>query len=377
MYNLCRSLHAGLSLCKHQCAQKNFRVQRSDDSLLRISTARADRWCDKIMSVLREQQLEACQERLTRCPSQGIFSDLGEEETKTLFFFSFYAQELRSHIPSREELRKEVMALLEWEASFLSPREDELVKRMLMNGGQTPLQDWDEISAAEALISRLWCTLQISDDETAILQLELPLVAPITNAMLTGRYTALRQRIFSFDATLHSLLYLSGFLHAAVPMEHFKTALQNPYPHLDRLIARYLRSAFDYTQTSQGEILLLHPGLAEPDRLLSMLSGTKPPETHLTREMMLGGMNGILPEEIASSEAMRGAISGAVRPEYDEEEALEDLRMMAKQGAQLAEMREVMESMLCVLPTPRMLSALSQLHLQTVRWMGMPSAVLN
>ncbi|MBE5782722.1 MAG: hypothetical protein E7329_05320 [Clostridiales bacterium] len=345
--------------------------------MLRISTARADRWGDKIMSVLREQQLEACQERLTRCPSQGIFSELGEEESRALFLFSFYAQEIRRHIPSRQELRSEVLAMVEWEASFLSPREDELVKRMLMGGGQTPLQDWDEISAAEALISRLWCTLQIADNDTAILQLELPLVAPITNAMLTPRYTALRERIFSFDATLHSLLYLSGFLHASVPMEHFKTALQNAHPSLDRLIARYLRSAFDYTQTAQGEILLLHPGLADPDHLLSTLSGLRPPETHLTREMMLGGMNGILPEEIASCESMRGALSGAVRPEYDEEEVLEDLRMMAKQGANLPEMREVLESMLCVLPTPGMLSALSQLHLQTVRWMGMPSAVLN
>jgi hypothetical protein len=40
-------------------------------------------------------------------------------------------------------------------------------------------------------------------------------------------------------------------------------------------------------------------------------------------------------------------------------------------------MREVMESMLCVLPTPRMIHALEQLHLQTVRWLGMPSAVVN
>ncbi len=103
----------------------------------------------------------------------------------------------------------------------------------------------------------------------------------------------------------------------------------------------------------------------------------QPPETHLTREMMLGGMNGILPEEVASCEAMRGALCGAARPEYGEDEALEDLRMMAKQGAALSEMREVMESMLCVLPTPRMMDALTQLHLQTVRWMGMPSAVLN
>ena len=74
---------------------------------------------------------------------------------------------------------------------------------------------------------------------------------------------------------------------------------------------------------------------------------------------------------------MAAALYGALRPEVDEDEALEDLRMMAKQGATLEEMREVLEGMLCVLPTPRMLSALRQLHLQTVRWIGMPPAVLN
>ena len=95
------------------------------------------------------------------------------------------------------------------------------------------------------------------------------------------------------------------------------------------------------------------------------------------REEDCDALNGLLPEEIASCETMRGALAGAIRPEYDEEEALEDLRMMAKQGATLPEMREVMESMLCVLPTPRMLEALRQLHLQTVRWIGMPPAVLN
>ena len=330
------------------------------------------------MSVLREQQLEACQERLSRCPSQSIFDDLCEDEARQLFFFSFYGQENPKHRPSREELREKVLSQTEEEACFLSPREDELVKRMLFGGGETYLGDWDEISAAEALISRLWCTLHISDDETAMLQLAPELIEPVTQAMLSPRYPRIRDRIFSFDATLHSLLYLSGFLHAAVPAVHFRALLQSDgEENVDLLISRYLRSAFDYTQTTQGDILLLHPGLADPELLFSTLETMEAPETHLTKEMMLGGMNGVLPEEVASCEAMRGALLGAVRPEYDEEEALEDLRMMAKQGATFGEMREVLESMLCVLPTPRMLSALSQLHLQTVRWIGMKSAVLN
>lgn len=337
-----------------------------------------ERWSEKTMSVLRERQLEACQERLTRCPTQGIFSPLCEDEIHKLFFVSYYAHEIRRHIPSQKELQEAVLSMAEWEACFLSPREDELLKRMLMENGETLLTDWEEISAAEALIARLWCTLKIADDETASLRLEEKLIQPLTQAILSSRYTQMRNQLFSFDATLHSLLYLSGFLHAAVPVMHFQETIrdeENPYAHV--LISRYLRAAFDYTKTKEGDILLLHPGLADPDHLLATLSAMRAPETHLTPEMMMGGMNGMLPEERASCAAMRGALFGAVRPEYDESEVLEDLRMMAKQGASLPEMREVMESMLLVLPTPQMLSALSQLHLQTVRWMGMPSAVLN
>jgi len=346
--------------------------------MLRIGISGRERWCDKIMSVLKEQQLEACQDRLSRCPTKDIFSDLCEDESAQLFSVSYYAKECRGRKMTAQELRALVRCRVEKEACFLSPREDDLVKRMLMDGGETELRDWDEISAAEALISRLWCTLEIVEDERACLRLSPTLMEPVINAMSAPEYAQVRQMIFSFDATLHSLLYLSGFLHAAVPMEHFRKQWTGEDGAVVRLlVARYLRAAFDYTETPQGEILLLHPGLAEPERLLSGLSGLAPTEVHLTREMMLGGMNELLPEERASCAAMRGALQGAVRPELDEEDVLEDLRMMAKQGASFPEMREVLENALCVLPSPRMLDCLSQLHLQTVRWMGMEPAVLN
>lgn len=330
------------------------------------------------MSVMRERQLEACQDRLYRCPAQGIFGELCADEARDLFYLSFYAQEIKTRVPDQKALKKLVTKRAEKETCYLSPREDDLVKRMLMDGGETFLNSWDEISAAEALISRLWCTLQILDEDNARLILAPELVHPITRSMLSKDYAETRKRLFSFDATLHSLLYLSGFLHASVPLTHFYQSMDQHSDAEDALlIARYLRAAFDYTQTPEGEILLLHPGLADPEHLLSTLAQMPPTEVAITREMMLGGLNGLLPEEVASCETMRGALAGAIRPEYDEEEALEDLRMMAKQGASLAEMREVMESMLCVLPTPRMVQALQQLHLQTVRWIGMPPAVLN
>ena len=343
-----------------------------------MSTCRVEHWSDKTMSVMREQQLEACQDRLYRCPATGIFDELCEDEIQNLYHLSFYAREERSKAPCQQELREKVLQNVPLEACYLSPGEDHLVKRMLRGGGEAYLDDWDEISAAEALISRLWCTLQMVDDEYARMVIAPELMEPITQAMMSPQYTRIREQLFTFDATLHSLLYLSGFLHASVPLTQFPLQTNSETEGASsQLIGRYLRAAFDYTETPEGEMLLLHPGLADPEHLLSSLAKLPPMEIQLTREMMLGGMNGMLPEEVASSEAMRGVLIGAVRPEYDEEEVLEDLRMMAKQGASIAEMREVLESMLCVLPTPRMLNTLRQLHQQTVRWIGMAPAVIN
>lgn len=344
--------------------------------MLRMYTATEERWCEKTMSVLREQQREACQERLSHWPRKSVFSPLYDDEYREILSRSYFMQEERG-IPSREEICDTLLLRAPVEAMYLSPAEDALCKRMLTSPDRAAICEWEDISAAESLVKRLWCVLRIEDD-TATISLGEPLCSALMEAMLSEDYQKARAALFSFDATLHGLLYLSGFLYAEVPKKHFiADHMASQGGIADSLITRYLRAAFDYTQCVGGEILLVHPGLAEPERLFRSLSGIEVPESHLTREMMLGGMNGILPEEIASAEAMRGALTDAVRPEYDQEEALEDLRMMAKQGAAYSEMREVLESMLCVLPTPRMLSALKQLHMQAVRWIGMPSAVLN
>ena len=331
------------------------------------------------MSVLQEKQLEACQERLMRCPQVHIFDTPSQEEARQLFAFSYYGHEMHHRFPGVQALQGKVLALMPDEACMLTREEDALLKRMLVNDYQAPLNEWTEISAAESLIKRLWCSLSIHDDETATLHLHPSLAAPLTEALLSEKHQKVQHMLFSFSATLHSLLYLSGFLHATVPAAHFCQSILDlvPFDRPETLIDRYLRASFDYSQTTGGEMLLLHPGLADPTNLLHGLKALSPFGIHLTEEMMLGGMNGILPEEVASTETMRGLLQGAVRPDLDAHEALEDLRMMAKQGASLEEMKEVLESMLCVLPTPSMLSALAQLHIQTVRWMGIRSAVLN
>jgi len=82
-------------------------------------------------------------------------------------------------------------------------------------------------------------------------------------------------------------------------------------------------------------------------------------------------MNGILPEEKPLHANMLAALSGLTRPEWDENDAAEDLRLLAKQGVTLAEMEEVLSSMVVVLPTPEMKIAVRQLYDCTPHWIGM------
>lgn len=345
----------------------------------RLGTFPVECWSDKVMSVLREQQLEACQDRLSRCPEKGLFDDITEAELREFYPGSYLAWEPGGSVLTLEQVRSRVLDMAQDEACFLSVREDNLVKRMLMNGGRTDLDDWEDISAAESLIKRMWCVIRIDDEQDmATLCLQGAVMEPLVRGISGEQYLHIRQAVFRFEATLNALLYLSGFLHAAVPARHFMEQLRAQQLTADkRLVGRYLKSAFDYWKQDGEDMLLVHPGLYDPENLVSRLKGMGVPEMQLTHAMMLGGMNGLLPEEVASAESMRFALHGAVRPELDEEDVLDDLRMMAKQGASLAEMREVLENCLCVMPTPAMLGALYQVHMQTVRWIGMTPAVLN
>ena len=92
---------------------------------------------------------------------------------------------------------------------------------------------------------------------------------------------------------------------------------------------------------------------------------------------MIGAINGAFPEEIPLTQMMQGLLRGAVRPEITLEEAVEDLRMLAKQGVSLEEMNEVLSSLLLVLPTPAMLEGVRMIYQQTPRWALMKSAVMH
>ena len=62
------------------------------------------------------------------------------------------------------------------------------------------------------------------------------------------------------------------------------------------------------------------------------------------------------------------------RPEASAEETVEDLILLAKQGAPVQEMREVLSSRIICLPTAEMVSVLTEFHDRVPKWFSLNMA---
>ena len=343
----------------------------------RESNVQTLNWADKTMSVLRLQQLEACEKRLSAYLGFGLFSGCDDAHVEELWATSYEAGEQKDHnmLHTVEGLQNRVLAQLPREAALLSVQEHMLVERMLLFDGEAELMDVEEAAAAESLLARMWCYLRQEEDRF-ILCLPRALWQLLRREMEDPEHDKTRQLVFRFDATIRGLLYISGFPHFGQPLRHLLTDVLNGDTAQTHLAMRFLRASYDYFYDEQGAMVLLHPGLAEPERLIHEVR-----HAELTFEMnetiLIGAINGAFPEEIPLTQMMQGLLRGAVRPEITLEEAVEDLRMLAKQGVSLEEMNEVLSSLLLVLPTPAMLEGVRMIYQQTPRWALMKSAVMH
>jgi len=345
----------------------------------RVAVASTMTWCEKTMTLMKEKQLEACDKRLSAYPQKGIFSGCSALDVQTWWEMSYYAQEGldQERLYALKELQQMVLDRIEREVCLVSMAEYQLLERMILFNGETELMDWSESGAAESLVKRLWCTIRW-EGERVYLCLPKVLHTPVLSAMSNPDCAQLRERLFRFDATIHGLLYIAGFLHGQQPMEHFLHEVTLGQTQIDRTLAyRYLCTTFDYAYDRRGDMILIHPGLADPEHLLKQMEGAGAFELELTETMVLGGMNGIFPQEEPLFQAMVGTLQGSVRPEYTEEDAATDLRLLAKQGVALHEMEDVLASMLMVVPSRAMLSVLEQICQQTPRWAGLSSKLIN
>ncbi len=338
--------------------------------MLRETNVQRLHWADKTMSMLQRDQLEACEKRLALLPDVSVFGLENELRTEEVWHISYDAQEhpRQTALHTCQGLRSDVLYRLDAEAALLSLEEHQLVERLITLEGTAELIDYEEIAAAESLVRRLWCT--ISREETGI-RVHLPdvLLTPLTMALSSRQHQELREKIIDLDTAVRATLCLHGILSdGPVIRALMRKVLCGSYACDLTLAMRFIRASFDYICTPRGEMLLLHPGLADPERLMASFPPSKEISFSMEDDALRLVVYGMLPQEQPLVDAVLNQIHTCTRPEIHPLNAVDDLRILAKQGVSLRSMQEVLASMLVVQPTREMLLALAQLHDQTPRW---------
>ena len=244
--------------------------------MLRQCYTRPLHWADKTMSVMRADLLEACEKDLAGFPAHCLFdpacSDLDAE---ALYEFSFFAEEDR-HASKRkprpslhtvEQLRNRVLQRFIQEVALLSVDEHDLLIRVALFGGTTPLTDWNELLPARGLTRRLWCRVE-SRGDNMLLIMPHQLCSSALLLLAGDKHREVREKVEQVHESIEDTLYLLGAAQAAGPARHLASLLKGTFAEgVPELIDRFLLTGYDYVYDRGGNLLLIHPGLAEPEKM--------------------------------------------------------------------------------------------------------------
>jgi len=355
--------------------------------MLRKGFIRSSHWADKTMSALEAAMTEACEKQLASLPSLALFDpDCTDLDAETYYQFSYFPEEtgflngMFKPVPrlhTIEELRKRVLALFSTELGLLSIEEHDLMVRLVLMGGSTPLTDWSELLPAVSLARRLWCSVQLRDNAYPVITLPDRLRLLALASLASEDHRAMRRIVENWFQTVDDVLYVLGMVNARSPMitlqnELLGTKAEGHPP----LILRAAFAGFDYEYGEDGFLYLLHPALAEPDRIRSQTKDPFPGTEYLDMqsESIFNALESAKALEAPLYDRLESMIRDAVRPEISSEDAAEDLLFLAKQGVPFADMAEVLSGMLDCQPTPEMLAALRDIAVMTPRWLYMTSS---
>jgi len=343
-------------------------------------------WANKTMSVLRANQLEACEKDLACLPCHSLFdADCTDVDAEALFEMSYYAAEDRGQkrkpgkaaLHTIESLRVRVLSTFAAEAALLSMDEHDLMVRLVLFGGQVPLFDWETYPTARSLVRRLWCRVDRSPEGRLTLVMPRQLCSTMLLLLAGDQHKKVRDLVEQVHDSIDNTLYLMGMMQISAPENHLKKLLEGT--HADNhpeLIRRFLMAGYDYVEGPCGRLYLIHPGLAEPERMLPLMS--HPDAEHagflsMNERELTGAADSVSDLENPMYERMLFLLMDCVRPEIAPEDAVEDLIILAKQGVPPKDMEEVLASMLICMPTAEMLNTLRDLSERTPRWIDLSS----
>ena len=324
--------------------------------MLRQCDTRTLQWADKTMSVMRAEQLEACEKDLTGLPSRCLFEpECSNIDAEKLYELSFFADEdrsisgraLRPALHTVEQLRNRVLHTFVQECALLSVEEHDLLVRA---------------------VRRLWCRVE-GVGENAVLVMPHQLCASALLLLAGDSHKAVRNIVEQVHDSIENTLYLLGAAQAAGPARHMASLLKDTcaagHPEL---ITRFLLAGYDYVYDRSGNLLLIHPGLADPDKMMGITN------TEMNPEALSKASDSINDLESPLYERMLGLLIDVTRPEITPEDAVEDLIILAKQEVPWKDMLEVLSSLLICQPTPEMRSALKDLSDRVPRGLGLSTS---
>ncbi len=334
---------------------------------------------DCTMSRIRENELDKLKIRLSEQSGHSIYGR-GSSQYWTLAYQNSYDYEERSDNswPTLPVLRAAVKKRLAEEISLITEREESLLKRMMFFGGMSPLFSDEEVPAADSLVRRLWCTCVLRDNGQVFIRVPDVLVKPIIAAISDEKFQETRAKMYALSATLHSMVYLHGMLYAEPAISHLSEHLLTKKTDVsNRLLYRYLKAEFDYCMDGQSNLVLIHPGLIHPERMLESISNAQYQSKDYTREMIIGGMSELLKEEAAAEDILRTELGFSLQPGYNPGIMVNDIKFLIKQGATHEQLSEFVSEKLATKMTPRIENALLRAETDTVRWQGTANRRLN
>lgn len=329
-------------------------------------------WDDATMSIMREKRANANEDWLLSQSQINLFDDNASDlDAQSLFMCSYeYKSAKDMRLVTLNELRQTVLSRLPSELLFLGDLEHKLLEQLIFEGGELPLLASDHHNAAKSLVKRLYCN-SFQFARFTVLQLPEQLHQPIMEVFQSETFKKTRNHLRHCDMMIRSLLYISGTLSEVLATQCFINEFINETPNYAyELVHRYLCSSFDHIYEASGELLLLHPAVADPMELTRLREPLKGSSITLTDEMLTNAANGIFDYEIPLHRSLSASLNGALRSEFRSESTAEDLRLLIKQGVQLETLKDILSNMLLVAPTPNINGALQQLYDNTPRWLG-------
>ena len=341
--------------------------------MLSEAKARPVQWTDRTLSVLRASRLDACEKELAGLSGHGLFdAEATDLDAERLFEMSWMAEENEPPgLHTLEGLRTRVLGSFPVEMMLLSQEEYDLVLKTAFFGGDMPLFDWNDLIPARALTRRLWCRVETGKGNSRII-MPRQLCAGVVLMQISEEAGRIRETVSEITETVDNTLYLAGMMPAETVVRDLARQLSGTMA-ADRpdLYRRLLKASFETAPDREGRLTLIHPGLADPQ---SFLLGRKELSLGTDQDTMEDLYDSLSDVEDPLYDRMLGLIRDLSRPEAGAEDTVEDLILLAKQGAPVNQMREVLSSRIICLPTAEMVSVLTEFHDRVPKWFSLNMA---